>query len=58
MQDERSMILNMLKEGKISVEEAEALLEVLNEGVKEEPGGFATADTGAAMAPGGPANTV
>ncbi|MCK4515036.1 MAG: hypothetical protein KAU31_07245, partial [Spirochaetaceae bacterium] len=46
MQDERSMILNMLKEGKISVEETEALLEVLNEGEKEEPGGFTTADTG------------
>ncbi|MEE8442066.1 MAG: DUF4097 family beta strand repeat-containing protein [Spirochaetia bacterium] len=45
MQDERSMILNMLKEGKISVEEAEALLEVLNEGTKEEPGGFAAADS-------------
>ena len=46
MQDERSVILNMLKEGKISVEEAEALLEVLSEGEKEESGGFATADTG------------
>ncbi len=45
MQDERSMILNMLKEGKISVEEADALLEVLDEGPNEEPGGFAAADT-------------
>jgi putative adhesin/SHOCT-like protein len=43
MQDERSMILNMLKEGKISVEEAEALLEVLAEGETGEPGGFAAA---------------
>ncbi len=53
MQDERSMILNMLKEGKISVEEAEALLEVLNEGEKEEPGGFAAADTGESKVPPG-----
>jgi len=40
MQDERSMILNMLKEGKISVEEADALLEVLAEGTDAEEGGF------------------
>jgi len=53
MQDERSMILNMLKEGKISVEEAEALLEVLNEGENEEPGGFAAADTAESKAPPG-----
>ena len=42
MKDERTMILNMLKEGKISVEEAEALLEVLGEDA-ESPGGFAAA---------------
>lgn len=47
------MILNMLKEGKISVEEAEALLEVLNEGENEEPGGFAAADTAESKAPPG-----
>ena len=43
MQDERSMILNMLKEGKISVEEADALLEVLSEGDDESSTGFAAA---------------
>jgi len=36
MNEERTMILKMLKEGKISMEEAEALLEVLQESEKEE----------------------
>lgn len=39
MSEERSMILRMLKDEKISMEEAEALLDVLDEkGVTEEPG--------------------
>jgi DUF4097 and DUF4098 domain-containing protein YvlB len=40
MNEERAMILKMLREGKISVEEADALLDVLND-EQEEPGGFA-----------------
>lgn len=36
MNEERTMILKMLKEGKISMEEAEALLEVLEESDKQE----------------------
>jgi DUF4097 and DUF4098 domain-containing protein YvlB len=38
------MILKMLQEGKISVDEANALLDVLNEPQTEEPGGFSKAD--------------
>jgi hypothetical protein len=41
--DERAMILKMLQEGKISVEEADSLLDVLSDG-SEKTGGFATAD--------------
>lgn len=44
--DERTMILNMLKEGKITVDEANALLEVLDENSEEKSGGFAPADEG------------
>ena len=40
MNDERSMILKMLQEGKISVEEADALLDVLNEPDTPAGGGF------------------
>ncbi len=46
MNDERSMILKMLQEGKISVEEADALLDVLNEPEVETEGGFSKADAG------------
>ena len=43
MNDERSMILKMLSEGKISVEEADALLDVVNGSAEdEEPAGFAS----------------
>ncbi|MFW5688881.1 MAG: DUF4097 family beta strand repeat-containing protein [Spirochaetota bacterium] len=44
MNDERAMILKMLQEGKISVDEANALLDVLNEPQPGEPGGFAKAE--------------
>ena len=45
MKDERAMILNMLKEGKISVEEADALLEVLGEDEDQSaPGGFSASE--------------
>ena len=44
MNDERAMILKMLQEGKISVEEANALLDVLKEPDEEEGSGFAQAD--------------
>jgi DUF4097 and DUF4098 domain-containing protein YvlB len=47
MKDERGMILNMLKEGKISVEEADALLEVLAEDETDTTG----AEAGPAAAP-------
>jgi len=40
------MILKMLQEGKISVEEADALLDVLNEPGVETEGGFSKADAG------------
>jgi hypothetical protein len=41
MDDERSMILKMLSEGKITVEEADALLDVIKEAEEpEEPAGF------------------
>ncbi|MFW5745767.1 MAG: DUF4097 family beta strand repeat-containing protein [Spirochaetota bacterium] len=46
MNDERSMILKMLQEGKISVEEADALLDVLNEPEVDAGGGFSKADAG------------
>ena len=39
------MILKMLQEGKITVEEADALLDVLNEPDKEEPAGFSAEDS-------------
>ena len=57
MNDERSMILKMLQEGKISVEEADALLDVLNEPEVETEGGFSKADAGGhgAGATSGPA---
>ncbi len=41
MNDEREMILKMLQDGKISLEEADALLDVLNEPGAQESGGFA-----------------
>lgn len=45
--DERTMILNMLKEGKISIEEADALLEVLEETTRHDgPSGFHDATEG------------
>ncbi|MFW5687943.1 MAG: DUF4097 family beta strand repeat-containing protein [Spirochaetota bacterium] len=46
MNDERAMILKMLQEGKISVEEANALLDVLNEPEEQPGGGFFKADAG------------
>ncbi|MFP4375462.1 MAG: DUF4097 family beta strand repeat-containing protein [Spirochaetales bacterium] len=42
MNEERAMILKMLREGKISVEEADALLDVLNDEQESEPAGFAS----------------
>ena len=47
MNDERSMILKMLQDGKISLEEANALLDVLNEEPEEDAGGFAKTEEGA-----------
>ena len=49
MSDERVMILNMLKEGKITLEEAEALLDALGEDDPSTAG-----DAGRAQSPGGP----
>ena len=43
MNDEREMILKMLQDGKISLEEADALLDVLNEPGAQEARGFAGA---------------
>ncbi|MFP4384302.1 MAG: DUF4097 family beta strand repeat-containing protein [Spirochaetia bacterium] len=45
MNEERTMILKMLKEGKISMEEAEALLEVLEESDKQERSGHESEPT-------------
>ncbi|MFW6293090.1 MAG: DUF4097 family beta strand repeat-containing protein [Spirochaetota bacterium] len=44
MNDERAMILKMLQDGKISVDEANALLDVLNEPADDTAAGFAAAD--------------
>lgn len=41
MNDERAMILKMLQEGKITVDEADALLDVLNEQAAADASGFA-----------------
>ncbi|MDR7418297.1 MAG: DUF4097 family beta strand repeat-containing protein [Armatimonadota bacterium] len=38
MSEERQRVLRMLKDGKVSVEEAEALLEALGEAERDEPG--------------------
>lgn len=47
MNDERAMILKMLQEGKITVEEADALLDVLNESDEKAASGFAASDASA-----------
>ena len=47
MNDERAMILKMLQEGKLTVEEADALLDVLKED-DETPSGFAGPEPGGA----------
>ena len=43
MNDERAMILKMLQDGKISIDEANALLDVLNEPEEQPGGGFLNA---------------
>ncbi|TVQ20721.1 MAG: hypothetical protein EA382_14525 [Spirochaetaceae bacterium] len=52
MNDERAMILTMLREGKISVAEADALLDVLNDDAGA--GGFSAARPGGSPAPDQP----
>ncbi|TFH05141.1 MAG: hypothetical protein E4H09_02475, partial [Spirochaetales bacterium] len=53
MKDEREMILKMLSEGKITVEEADALLDVLNEtSDKAEPAGFTPSNSSSAASTG------
>ena len=54
MNDERAMILKMLQEGKISLEEADALLDVLNEPGVPEGGGFSAEPQASDTAKAGP----